>query len=67
MEALSFGRRFIRPFSLAIGHLAMRLGEWHSIARERRALASLDDAMLKDIGITRADVDQETAKPFWHR
>jgi uncharacterized protein YjiS (DUF1127 family) len=67
MEALSFGRRFIRPFSLAIGHLAMRLGECHSIACERRALASLDDAMLKDIGITRADVDQETAKPFWHR
>jgi uncharacterized protein YjiS (DUF1127 family) len=67
MEALSFGHRIVRPLSVAMRHLAMRVCEWHSIACERRTLASLDDAMLKDIGISRADVEREIAKPFWHR
>ena len=33
--------------------------------RERRTLARLDDAMLRDIGISRADVELEVSKPFW--
>ena len=33
--------------------------------RQRRALMSLDDRLLKDIGLSRADVDQECGKPFW--
>lgn len=38
---------------------------WHEIRRQRRALLALDDAMLKDIGISRADALQEGEKPFW--
>jgi uncharacterized protein YjiS (DUF1127 family) len=34
-------------------------------ARQRRQLAGLSDAMLRDIGLTRSDVDAETRKPFW--
>jgi uncharacterized protein YjiS (DUF1127 family) len=34
-------------------------------SRQRRALASLDDHMLKDIGITRSEACQEYATPFW--
>ena len=34
-------------------------------ARQRRQLAELSDAMLRDIGLTRSDVDAETRKPFW--
>ena len=34
-------------------------------SRQRRALESLDDAMLRDLGISRADVMREAAKPFW--
>lgn len=33
--------------------------------RERRALAALDDRILHDLGITRAQADNEAGKPFW--
>ncbi|MGH6891151.1 MAG: DUF1127 domain-containing protein [Dongiaceae bacterium] len=38
---------------------------WLERARERRQLASLSDDMLKDIGVSRADVEQVVEKPFW--
>jgi uncharacterized protein YjiS (DUF1127 family) len=38
---------------------------WSSRSRQRRALASLDEALLKDIGLSRADIEFEAAKPFW--
>lgn len=34
-------------------------------ARQRRHLAALSDWQLKDIGLDRADVARECAKPFW--
>jgi uncharacterized protein YjiS (DUF1127 family) len=33
--------------------------------RQRRALATLSDAMLNDIGLTRRDAASESGKPFW--
>lgn len=33
--------------------------------RERRHLAELDDRMLHDIGVSRADVDREVNTPMW--
>lgn len=38
---------------------------WQERARQRHELAQLDDRMLRDIGITRAEVAREWAKPFW--
>ena len=35
--------------------------------RQRRVLAELDDALLRDIGVTRAEARAECAKPFWRR
>jgi uncharacterized protein YjiS (DUF1127 family) len=40
---------------------------WLQRRRERRQLAGLSDHMLKDIGVTRADIDVETRKVFWRR
>jgi uncharacterized protein YjiS (DUF1127 family) len=38
---------------------------WAERAHQRRQLAELSDYMLRDIGLTRADVAGETRKPFW--
>jgi uncharacterized protein YjiS (DUF1127 family) len=42
-----------------------RFKRWNQLARQRRQLAMLDDAALKDIGLNRADVMQESERPFW--
>lgn len=36
-----------------------------NLARQRRTLAGLDDAALKDIGLTRAEARAEAARPLW--
>ena len=40
---------------------------WLERRRERHKLGALSDHMLKDLGVTRADIDVETRKMFWHR
>jgi len=39
--------------------------EWRRRMRSRRELAGLGDVMLHDIGITRADAEFLSRKPFW--
>ncbi len=41
------------------------LALWAERGRQRRQLAALNDAALKDIGLTRLDVRTEVEKPFW--
>jgi uncharacterized protein YjiS (DUF1127 family) len=38
---------------------------WHERARQRRALARLDDRLLRDVGLSRAQAVGEARKPFW--
>jgi uncharacterized protein YjiS (DUF1127 family) len=38
---------------------------WLERLRERRQLAGLSDSTLKDIGVSRADVEHLVEKPFW--
>jgi uncharacterized protein YjiS (DUF1127 family) len=38
---------------------------WQERIRTRRALRTLDDRLAADIGICRAAIDAEAAKPFW--
>jgi uncharacterized protein YjiS (DUF1127 family) len=42
-----------------------RLLRWHELARQRRALLTLSDHMLKDIGVTRTEAEREARRPFW--
>lgn len=39
--------------------------DWHERRRQRRQLARMDEYMLRDIGLSPADVEHETCKPFW--
>ncbi len=38
---------------------------WQERDQQRRHLASLDDRLLSDMGISRADAAREAAIPFW--
>lgn len=38
---------------------------WQARSAQRRRLAVLEDRMLKDIGLSRADADRESRKWFW--
>lgn len=56
-ERLSFVGMFVRLAETIVVALERR--------RQRLALARLDDRMLRDIGLTSADVEGEVSKPFW--
>lgn len=38
---------------------------WSDRMRQRRHLAELDDRLLRDIGVSRADIEAEISRPFW--
>jgi uncharacterized protein YjiS (DUF1127 family) len=45
--------------------LVRLISVWIERARQRRALADLDDRLLRDIGTTRREAMDECDKPFW--
>ena len=49
----------------AAGAAAETFYIWQERAVQRAHLAGLEDHLLKDIGIGRAEADREAAKPFW--
>jgi len=55
----------------ALSELAVRwrhkLGEWRRRDRERMELRRMSDRELRDFGVTRADIWEESHKPFWRR
>lgn len=50
----------------ATGAVLMLL-DWQRDARERAHLATLPCEILKDVGLTRADVEAQIQKPLWLR
>jgi uncharacterized protein YjiS (DUF1127 family) len=54
-----------RSLASGVQRIADLLLIWHQRSQQRRQLQSLSDHMLRDIGLTRADVFAESSKPFW--
>ena len=54
-------RHAVHPAAAAF----VMIRNWIERTRQRRALAGLDDTMLRDIGITRVEAARECDKPFW--
>lgn len=50
-------------------HIARRIikkiNTWRVRSQQRKQLASLSEHMLKDMGLTRYEVNKELDKPFW--
>lgn len=49
----------------AIRRLLHRFDAMLAVSRQRQELLTFDDRMLKDIGVTRADVQREANRRFW--
>jgi uncharacterized protein YjiS (DUF1127 family) len=54
-----------RTLRNAGSRLLVALLRRHELAQQRRRLLALDEHMLKDIGITRADASREGSRLFW--
>jgi uncharacterized protein YjiS (DUF1127 family) len=50
---------------LPVGSAVLLLLNWQARARERRCLQQMDDHALRDVGLSRADIERESSKHFW--
>jgi uncharacterized protein YjiS (DUF1127 family) len=62
--ALPLATAFGIPLA-ALSNIASLGALWHRRIHTRRALARMDRHLLSDIGLTQAEVQAESAKPFW--
>jgi uncharacterized protein YjiS (DUF1127 family) len=59
---ISTGARLIAKDMLA---LVAIIALWHKRHHQRRSLRFLDDRTLRDIGLTREQIDEQIRTPFW--
>jgi len=64
-SAAAFGGRWSRVRFSPLQGLIRLLMAWQERARQRHQLHLMDERALHDIGLTRAQVETECAKPFW--
>ena len=57
--------RFVHAVDGGLDVMVDTLFTWQRRHKDRMHLMSLDDRLLRDIGISYADVDREASKPFW--
>lgn len=51
--------------AMSVARAADLFARWRRRAVDREHLLTLDDGMLRDIGLSRADIEAEAGKPFW--
>jgi uncharacterized protein YjiS (DUF1127 family) len=59
-----FGRTFANLAAVVARFVRPVVGAWHH-RHDAALLASMDDRMLRDIGLTRADVSDALSQPIW--
>jgi len=64
-DAIASERASAGPLAALAASVRRRLVRWCERTRERRALAALDDWLLKDMGVSRSDAMRECDKAFW--
>ena len=64
-SAAAFTGRWARVRFSPLGALLDLLSGWQERARQRYQLQQMDERALRDIGLSRADVQAECSKPFW--
>lgn len=57
----SWGRRGLA----AVTAIAATISFWRQCSRSRHLLATLDDHLLRDMGVSRVEAWRESDKPFW--
>ena len=65
---ISATETLIAPFERAfrfISSIPSYIDIWVQRANHRSQLLTLDDRLLNDIGLSRAEADKEAKKPFW--
>jgi uncharacterized protein YjiS (DUF1127 family) len=55
----------IPPVPSVVAVLSRLVTTWTARHRARRALARLDDHLLRDIGLDRMEAERETSRRFW--
>ena len=58
---------FITAVESAFERVQEVVGEWRMRQQGRKDIKSLSDHMLKDIGLTRMEVEYEAGKYFWQK
>ncbi len=68
-QGTAIGAHGAGGFVSRLFHLPVMLIEalytWQGRIEERNRLRQLDDRMLSDMGLSRADVEREASLPFW--
>ena len=61
---MTFAKTLGLRFGLSSGK-SLGLADYIAVAKQRRALSRLDDAAMRDMGLTHTDVVQEASRPIW--
>lgn len=68
-DNLAYSRTSHRPSTFSAtriaASIARTIGLWRSRIRDRQALATIDDRDLRDLRLSRWELEREVAKPFW--